>query len=135
MGCGNGVSTVALYQRGAYDRVVGVDISPAAIARAQEAVSRAGVPTVQVSVESSNGVVLICADVLDDQGPLRAFHGACHAVVDCQFYHAVRTPSTAVKVAGSLARLLVPGVGRLLVVCGNIEEPPRISPGPTLLSR
>jgi SAM-dependent methyltransferase len=151
LGCGNGVSTLELCAKSQYTRVYGVDISEVALQRAMAAAAALGRPCVlrqapvplaqAASDDASEASVLhfVLADLLD---PVHTamWNEQCTAVFDCQFFHAVRAESrvnthTPDTVAMAMANFLVPHVGRLLVLAGNASEPPRVVPGPTLLTR
>ena len=120
LGCGNGVSTVALCDKGRYTTVYGVDISEVAIQRA-------------VAL-GHLGIHFVVADVFN---PVHTavWSGQCTAVFDCQFFHAVRAVAAPDDVAKAMADLLAPHGGRLFVLAGNASEPPRVAPGPSLLTR
>jgi SAM-dependent methyltransferase len=141
LGCGNGVSTIALVEAGQFTRVYGVDISEVALKRALAAADSLGQECIMQTAEAvanpqsddSCGLRFVLADLLD---PVQAaaWTGQCAAVFDCQFFHAVRHIKSPDQVAQTMAGFLAPG-GRLLVLCGNASEPPRVVPGPTLLTR
>jgi SAM-dependent methyltransferase len=135
LGCGNGVTTLALAAAGDFSRVVGLDIAPAAIARARAAeAATAAAGSADAPIPSP--LEWVCADLLaappsPAAAPLLA---ACSVVVDVQTFHALRgTAETAPGVARAIAAFLAPG-GRLLVLTGNAGEPARLFPGPTLLT-
>lgn len=120
VGCGSGATTRFLSRH--FARTVGLDISSEAlrIARSRE--------------ESDAAVEWVCADVLD-AAALRGMHASFDVIVDVQTYHAIAgsvVPHEAI--ASAIAAMVRPG-GRLLVVAGNAAEPPRLVPGPSLLTR
>ena len=74
------------------------------------------------------------ADLLNTP-TLSELHGQFDTVVDVQTYHALAGALAPAPVAAAaVASFLSPG-GRLLVITGNSREPPRLVPGPTLLTR
>lgn len=113
IGCGTGTNSVWLAQQG-FD-VVGTDVAPLAIERAEKRAENAGVKA-----------SFLVADVLqlpDLGGPFEFFF-------DRGCYHAVRR-SAPEQYAPSVARQLAPGA-RGLVLAGNAREPN--NPGPPVVS-
>lgn len=115
LGCGTGTDAVYLARRG-FD-VVGVDLSPTAIAAANRRAADAGVEARFISGDVLN---------LPDLGAPFPF------IYDRGCYHVVRQIDEA-GIVGVMHRLLAPG-GRLLMLCGNANEesppeqgPPRVS--------
>jgi SAM-dependent methyltransferase len=109
VGCGTGEN--ALYLASLGKRVVGVDGSRAAIARAREKAAERGLP-----------VAFHVADALQ----LRRLHLRVETVVDCGLFH-VFSDEERRPYAESLIEVLSPG-GTLHVLCFSDEEPP--GPGP-----
>jgi SAM-dependent methyltransferase len=113
LGCGTGTNVVWLAQQGF--NVVGVDLAPLAVARAEQRAREAGVE-----------VRFVAADVLDPPdlgGPYPFFF-------DRGCYHVVRRIDAG-RYLRTLERLTAPGsVG--LVLAGNAREPH--SPGPPVVS-
>jgi SAM-dependent methyltransferase len=113
VGCGTGEN--ALYLAGLGRRVVGVDGSPAAIARAREKAAERGLP-----------VAFHVADALH----LRGLHLRVETVIDCGLFH-VFSDEERRPYAESLTEVLAPGA-TLHVLCFSDEEPP--GPGPRRIS-
>ncbi|ABS24411.1 class I SAM-dependent methyltransferase [Anaeromyxobacter sp. Fw109-5] len=109
VGCGTGENALHLASLG--KRVVGVDGSRAAIARAREKAAERGLP-----------VAFHVADALQ----LRRLHLRVETVVDCGLFH-VFSDEERRPYAESLTEVLSPG-GTLHVLCFSDEEPP--GPGP-----
>ncbi|HSD21141.1 MAG TPA: class I SAM-dependent methyltransferase [Anaeromyxobacter sp.] len=113
VGCGTGEN--ALYLASLGRRVVGVDGSPAAIARAREKAAERGLP-----------VAFHVADALH----LRRLHLRVETVIDCGLFH-VFSDEERRPYAESLTEVLSPGA-TLHVLCFSDEEPP--GPGPRRIS-
>jgi len=113
VGCGTGEN--ALYLASLGRRVVGVDGSPAAIARAREKAAERGLP-----------VAFHLADALD----LRKLHLRVETVIDCGLFH-VFSDEERRPYAESLTEVLSPGA-TLHVLCFSDQEPP--GPGPRRVS-
>lgn len=123
VGCGSGATTAFLARR--YSRLVGLDISEEALRRARG--------TVPATAETTR-IEWLLADLLDTPR-ISELHGKFDTVVDVQTFHATAGAlAPAAVVAAAIASFLRTG-GRLLVIAGNSREPPRLVPGPTLLTR
>jgi SAM-dependent methyltransferase len=127
VGCGTGATTRFLVRH--FSRVMGLDISAVALklAREREVAEFA-------SKDSTTSVDWRQLDVLDD-AICSPFYASFDVVVDVQTFHAIaKVVAPSVVVATSIAAFLRPG-GRLLVMTGSADEPQRLDPGPTLMSR
>jgi SAM-dependent methyltransferase len=113
VGCGTGEN--ALYLASLGRRVVGVDGSPAAIARAREKAAERGLP-----------VAFHVVDALH----LRRLHLRVETVIDCGLFH-VFSDEERRPYAESLTEVLSPGA-TLHILCFSDEEPP--GPGPRRIS-
>jgi SAM-dependent methyltransferase len=113
VGCGTGENALHLASLGM--RVMGVDSSPTAIARAQEKARARG-----------RSVVFRVADALDLARIRRRFETA----VDCGLFHVFERPERRAY-AQSLTEVLSPG-STLHVLCFSDEEPP--GPGPNRIT-
>jgi methyl halide transferase len=113
LGCGTGTNSVWLAQQGF--EVMGIDLAPLAIERAEERAKAAGVTA-----------RFVIADVL--QMPNR--NGPFEFFFDRGCYHAVRRDAPE-KYAPAVARQLAPG-GRGLILAGNAREPH--DPGPPVVT-
>ena len=108
VGCGNGASTRALSRCAGFSAVAGVDVSPAALARA----AAAG------GAEGPCAVEWLLADLLaEETGALTPWLGACDVVFDLQVYHTFPKEGRPAA-AAAIARLLAPR-GRLLLLAGS----------------
>lgn len=113
VGCGTGEN--ALYLASLGKRVVGVDGSPTAIARARAKAAERGL-----------AARFLVADALD----LASVHRRFETAVDCGLLHVFDREARRAY-AGSLTEVLSPG-STLHVLCFSDEEPP--GPGPHRLS-
>jgi ubiquinone/menaquinone biosynthesis C-methylase UbiE len=109
VGCGTGENALHLAALG--KRVMGVDGSPTAIARAREKAAARGL-----------SVPFLVADALD----LRTLHRRFETAVDCGLFH-VFDRADRRTYAQSLTEVLSPG-STLHLLCFSDEEPP--GPGP-----
>ena len=130
MGCGGGHSCLHLARQATFDEVVGIDISPIAIERAQAALTASPV--------GGPRPTFACVDALDEAA-MAPWQGRITTLLDCQFFHAVATPATAHAVAAHMVALLAPG-GRLLLVAGRALDggdgnQPLAHTGPPRLTR
>jgi SAM-dependent methyltransferase len=113
VGCGTGTNSVWLAQQGF--EVIGIDIAPLAVARAEQRAREAGVEA-----------RFVVGDLLEEprlDGPFAFFF-------DRGCYHAVRR-DVPDGYAPAIARHLVPG-GRGLILAGNAREPH--DPGPPVVT-
>ena len=76
LGCGNGISTLAISKEGKYTHTYGVDISPEAIKRCKGLSSK------------SDDITFIHGDALGEEESITSLYGKCDAVFDSQFFHA-----------------------------------------------
>lgn len=113
IGCGTGTNCVWLAEQGF--EVVGIDVAPLAIERAEQRARAAGVP--------SRFVVADALNLLDFDEPFGFFF-------DRGCYHAVRRAAPH-EYAPAVARKLAPG-GRGLILAGNAREPH--VPGPPVVT-
>lgn len=164
MGCGNGISTLAISKEGKYTHTYGVDISPEAIKRCKGLSFK------------SDAITFIHGDALGEEESITSLYGKCDAVFDSQFFHAgimsyciiitwydktiiliftitpiytmitpyiymntVHSPERADYIASKIVSFLSEN-GRLLVLAGNnssasLSRDTTLRNGPTMLSR
>jgi SAM-dependent methyltransferase len=124
VGCGSGATTRFLSRH--YSRTVGLDISSEALRLARSRTEAPGA--------GGQAIEWVLADILDESA-LHSFRAAFDVVIDVQTYHALAgTIAPREVVAAAIGDCVRPG-GRLLIVAGNANEPPRLVPGPSLLTR